>query len=251
MANKSLTDLTARTATADSDLIHVNSGGTDYKETKANFSANLAKWVDFGNSSALTTQIDALAGDCAYEGLILSYGHQTETGVPINANFYVDVIKIASGAGRVKIYALNSSAKPVSYINFKSGGAWQGWVQDPTRDEITSLNNSLTNSLPTSAIVAITPTGCSNYDNYGNSYYYKRGNQVFVHIGVKGLTPNTPTDIFSLPSGYRPYTNYVAVGGGGESYLATSFISIYTNGGIRITSSDHYAIIDGCFTVFS
>ena len=109
----------------------------------------------------------------------------------------------------------------------------------------------MTNSLPTSAIVAITPTGCSNYDNYGNSYYYKRGNQVFVHIGVKGLTPNTPTDIFSLPSGYRPYTNYVAVGGGGESYLATSFISIYTNGGIRITSSDHYAIIDGCFTVFS
>lgn len=37
MANKNLTDLTARTATADTDLIHVSSGGVDYKQTKANF----------------------------------------------------------------------------------------------------------------------------------------------------------------------------------------------------------------------
>lgn len=37
MANTSLPNLTERTATADTDLIHVNSGGTDYKETKANF----------------------------------------------------------------------------------------------------------------------------------------------------------------------------------------------------------------------
>lgn len=116
---------------------------------------------------------------------------------------------------------------------------------------INSLNSSLTNSLPTSAIVPITPTGCSNYANYGNSYYYKRGNQVFIHIGVQGLTPNSQTDVFTLPSGYRPYANFCAVGQGGESYLATSFMSIFSNGIIRITSSDHYAVIDGCFTVFS
>lgn len=116
---------------------------------------------------------------------------------------------------------------------------------------ITSLNNSLTNSLPTSAIVAITPTGCSNYSNYGNSYYYKRGNQVFVHIGVQGLTANSPTDIFTLPSGYRPRTNFCAVGQGGESFLSTSFMSIFSDGTIRITSSDRYAVIDGCFTMFS
>lgn len=160
MANTSLPALTERTATANSDLIHVNSGGTDYKETKANFLSD------------------------------------------VNAS-------------------------------------------------INSLNNSLTNSLPTSAIVAITPTGCSNYPNYGNSYYYKRGNQVFVHIGVQGLTPNSQTYVFTLPSGYRPYTDFCAVGQGGESYTATSFMSISTNGGIKLSSSDRYAIIDGCFTVFS
>lgn len=211
MANKSLTDLTARTATADSDLLHINSGGTDYKETKANFSANLAKWVDFGNSSALTTQIDALAGDCAYEGLILSYGHQTETGVPINANFYVDVIKIASGAGRVKIYALNSSAKPVSYINFKSGGAWQGWVQDPTRDEITSLNNSLANSLVKN------PSNIASYNEFdalatSGGFYAFRLSASFTIGGValpnygRGLIMNySSTDssfIYVSPDGF-------------------------------------------------
>ena len=51
MANKSLTDLTERTATADSDLIHVNSGGTDYKETKANFLSNITSSISSINSS--------------------------------------------------------------------------------------------------------------------------------------------------------------------------------------------------------
>lgn len=51
MANKNLTDLTARTATADSDLIHVNSGGTDYKETKANFLSNITSSISSINSS--------------------------------------------------------------------------------------------------------------------------------------------------------------------------------------------------------
>jgi len=36
LPDKSLTDLSERTATANTDLLHVNSGGTDYKQTKAN-----------------------------------------------------------------------------------------------------------------------------------------------------------------------------------------------------------------------
>ena len=38
---KNVTQLTARTATADSDILHVNSGGTDYKQTKANFTKDI------------------------------------------------------------------------------------------------------------------------------------------------------------------------------------------------------------------
>lgn len=51
MANTSLPNLTERTATASSDLIHVNSGGTDYKETKANFLSDVNSSITSLNSS--------------------------------------------------------------------------------------------------------------------------------------------------------------------------------------------------------
>lgn len=51
MANTSLPNLTERTATANSDLIHVNSGGTDYKETKANFLSDVNASINSLNNS--------------------------------------------------------------------------------------------------------------------------------------------------------------------------------------------------------
>lgn len=51
MPNQSLVDLTERTATADTDLIHVNSGGTDYKETKANFLSDVNSSITSLNNS--------------------------------------------------------------------------------------------------------------------------------------------------------------------------------------------------------
>lgn len=51
MANTSLPNLTERTATANSDLIHVNSGGTDYKETKGNFLSDINSSISALNNS--------------------------------------------------------------------------------------------------------------------------------------------------------------------------------------------------------
>lgn len=51
MANTSLPNLTERTATANSDLIHVNSGGTDYKETKGNFLSDVNSSITSLNNS--------------------------------------------------------------------------------------------------------------------------------------------------------------------------------------------------------
>lgn len=51
MPNQSLVDLTERTATADTDLIHVNSGGTDYKETKGNFLSDVNSSINSLNNS--------------------------------------------------------------------------------------------------------------------------------------------------------------------------------------------------------
>lgn len=60
MANTSLPNLTERTATANTDLIHVNSGGTDYKETKANFLSDVNSSITSLNNS-LTKYYDAPA----------------------------------------------------------------------------------------------------------------------------------------------------------------------------------------------
>lgn len=54
MANRSLTDLSARTTTADTDLIHVNASGTDYKQTKANFLQDTPKHYDATTAQSVT-----------------------------------------------------------------------------------------------------------------------------------------------------------------------------------------------------
>ena len=62
MANTSLPSLTERTATANSDLIHVNSGGTDYKETKANFLSDVNSSIyALNNSLTPSSTIDAFS----------------------------------------------------------------------------------------------------------------------------------------------------------------------------------------------
>ena len=61
MANTSLPNLTERTATASSDLIHVNSGGTDYKETKANFLSDVNSSITSLNNSLARTSFELTA----------------------------------------------------------------------------------------------------------------------------------------------------------------------------------------------
>ena len=64
MANTSLPNLTERTATASSDLIHVNSGGTDYKETKANFLSDV--------NSSITSLNNSLTNSWYHKSLVLA-----------------------------------------------------------------------------------------------------------------------------------------------------------------------------------
>lgn len=207
MANKSLTDLTARTATADSDLLHINSGGTDYKETKANFLQG-AIHTSFGTSSTLISQIDALPVG-TYVGTISSNGHQTETGVPKNSSFYVNCYKYSASS----VICYITSFTGISELYFKKcyGGTWDSdWTLVPTRNEITSLNNSLTNSFVTviSASAAVTVTRNNSY-RYGNVLFVGVRFNVSSAISIYGYVlqiPSTlrcPTDVYApLMSSY-------------------------------------------------
>ena len=93
-------------------------------------------------------------------------------------------------------------------------------------------------------IVYFTPTNAnvSNYEGYGNCYYYRVGSRVHLHIGVKIDTTKMEL-IYILPTGYKPITalGYVGIGASMSSYAT---IQITTNGGLNIYSSSGYALID-------
>lgn len=167
MANTSLPDLTERTATSDSDLIHVNSGGSDYKQTKANFTSDLAKEISFSTSSTLTSQIDAL-NPGAYYGFILSYGHQTATGMPYDVNFFVNVQKYDSNNCTVHAIARGTNSRKWT-IN--KANSWGSWIEDPSRDEISALNNSLANIRTNGQFLGYRDKYTTNISiSYDNSY---------------------------------------------------------------------------------
>lgn len=135
-------NLPSLTSTADTDLIHVNSSGTDYKETKRNFLSGDFNHA-FSNTSLITTQVEALSPAGMYFGLCNAYGHQTETGAPTNSNFYVEA-HVYTTAYRIVYVTRRDTGE--RYMNVDDGGTWSGWVKDPTRSEITSLNSSLANT---------------------------------------------------------------------------------------------------------
>ena len=164
MANKSLTDLTARTATADSDLLHINSEGTDYKETKIDFlQGNLLR--EFSNTTSLTAQVDALPSG-TYYGYCAASGHQSETGAPVNGLGYVDVQKLSNNSIIMHFQAVSSA---IRYYKKKAAGTWDSsWTQEPARDEITSLNNSLTQLLKTGIFTKSSPATNVSAGSQGN-----------------------------------------------------------------------------------
>ena len=155
MPNQSLVDLTERTATADTDLIHVNSGGTDYKQTKINFLRG-DFFIVLSNSANITSSAESLEALGTYFGSISSYGHQSETGVPENTNFYFKIQRMGN-ANYISIELWNvNNVEGGHYIKSKVGGTWGDWVKVPSRSEITSLNNSLTKYYDTGAYPDIT-----------------------------------------------------------------------------------------------
>lgn len=93
-------------------------------------------------------------------------------------------------------------------------------------------------------IVYFTPTDAnvSNYEGYGNCYYYRVGSRVHIHIGVK-VDIKTNVLIYTLPSNYLPITALGFVGLG-TSLNTFSAVQINTNGLIYINSQSGYALID-------
>ena len=98
-------------------------------------------------------------------------------------------------------------------------------------------------------IIEITPLEGSNYNNYGNTYYYKVGSIVYLHIGMSGLVAGSSNTIYTLPSGYRP-RGYASGYGVSDNLSSTAAAQISSDGTITIRPSSRYALIDMSFVSF-
>lgn len=103
-------------------------------------------------------------------------------------------------------------------------------------------------NLKTSIIHQVTPTVGSNYELYGNTYYYKVGSRVHVHVGIS-INAQTYTTIFTLPVGFRPKTmlGFAAIGSGLDNFAG---LQIKSDGAVTIIAKNGYALADMEFDTF-
>lgn len=87
----------------------------------------------------------------------------------------------------------------------------------------------------------VTPTSGTNYSGYGNCYYEVLGKLVHFHVGISGLTANTSTTIYTMPSGLRPSTTMSYKGNGGNTD-STAHLFANSNGTITVNSPQQYAM---------
>lgn len=110
--------------------------------------------------------------------------------------------------------------------------------------------NSIVESGSTGDIIEITPLEGSNYNNYGNTYYYKVGSIVYLHVGLAGLVAGSSNTIYTLPSGYRP-RGYALGYGVSDNLSSTSVAQISSDGTITIKPSSRHALIDMSFVAMN
>ena len=111
-----------------------------------------------------------------------------------------------------------------------------------------SCNYINSHNLKSSIIHQVTPTVGSNYELYGNTYYYKVGSRVHVHVGIS-INAQSYTTIFTLPVGFRPKTmlGFVAVGSGLDNFAG---LQINPDGTITTIAKNGYVLADMEFDTF-
>lgn len=103
-------------------------------------------------------------------------------------------------------------------------------------------------NLSSTIIHNVTPTVGSNYELYGDTYYYKVGSRVHVHVGIS-IDAQTYTTIFTLPVGFRPKTmlGFAAPGSGLDNFVG---LQIQPDGAVTTIAKNGYVLADMEFDTF-
>lgn len=114
-------------------------------------------------------------------------------------------------------------------------------------DKLTIKGTDMT-TLVTTTVTTLT-NGTSNSGS-GGVYYERWGHQVHVHVAVTGITANTNTTIFTLPSALQPSTIIFALGVG-ASFATPQVVQGYvsTGGNVVVRSPGTEARIDFTYMV--
>lgn len=102
--------------------------------------------------------------------------------------------------------------------------------------------NNVNTKLDISKVINFTPQNAINYQNYGNSYYYKIGSRVHIHFGIL-CNNSSNTVIFTMPEGFRPRSSISSLGYG-EDFNKYGIIVIDYTGTVRCLSSTKYLNVD-------
>ena len=89
----------------------------------------------------------------------------------------------------------------------------------------------------------------TNYPGFGNSFYYKAGTRVHIHLGIK-VESNGWEHLFKLPIGYRPYS-IVQQAICGSSLLMNTGVNVSNDGMISVQTNSNYIGGDFEFDAFN
>ncbi len=111
--------------------------------------------------------------------------------------------------------------------------------------------NNATLKLEDKDIIAIEPLVGQNHPNLGNSYYYKIGTRVHIHLGIN-LKTATRSKVYNIPEGFRPKGAVSAWGGGADGMVPDkSFAELYDSGDIWVKSDTKFTILDMEYDAFN
>lgn len=118
-------------------------------------------------------------------------------------------------------------------------------------EKITTKINDASLGLNEKKIIEIIPLIGKNHAGLGNSYYYKIGTRVHIHLGINTAVA-TRNHIYTLPEGFRPRNNMCVWGGGSDGVkLEESYIEFYTDGKIYANTPSKFILADIEYDVFN
>lgn len=104
-------------------------------------------------------------------------------------------------------------------------------VDSPTRAQNTDIPRQ-----------TFSPTAGAAYADFGGCWFAREGKHCHVHVGISGITANTGTTVYVLPSNMKPPTLVLALGM--SDFLSPARIIVYANGAVEVLSSTTSALID-------